>query len=286
VRFPNEAAARETVKRCILVKDVFELWGEGTNYEELHEDVPRRSQHIWKNFNNVSWKFVIHCFSGTCSLERRDKIMRSFQYMGIKGPIRLKNPEQEFHVMEEYIDDIEIKVRGISRPEEPRKIYLGRMIGKSCRDDMIKYDLKKRRYISTTSMDAELSLVTANMALAAPGKLFFDPFVGTGSFTVCASHFGAMTLGADIDGRSFRGKDSTKLGVLENYIQYGTKSRFVDVLTSDLTNTPFRRAGFLDGIVCDPPYGVREGLRVLGERKGKPAVNVIIDGVPAYLYVF
>jgi tRNA (guanine10-N2)-methyltransferase len=286
VRLPDNAAACATVKRCILVKDVFELWGQGTNYEDLHEDVRRRSQDVWKDYNNVSWKFVIHCFSGTRSVQKKGEIMRSFQYMGFKGPIRMKNPEQEFHVMEEYIDDVEASVCGVARIEEPRKIYLGRKIGQSCREDIIKYDLKKRRYISTTSMDAELSLVTANMALAAPGKLFFDPFVGTGSFTVCAAHFGALTLGADIDGRSFRGKDSSKLGVMENYIQYGTKSKFIDTLTSDLTNTPFRRTGFLDGIVCDPPYGVREGLRVLGERKGKPAVNVIIDGVPAYLYVF
>ena len=218
-------------------------------------------------------------------MEKKGEIMRSFKYMGFHGPIQMKNPDEEFHVMEEYIDDVEVAALGVSRIEEPRKIFLGRKLGISCREDIIKYDLKKRRYISTTSMDAELSLVTANMALAAPGKLFFDPFVGTGSFIVCAAHFGALTMGADIDGRSFRGKDRSKLGVFENFIQYKTESKFIDTLTSDLTNTPFRRSGFLDGIVCDPPYGVREGLRVLGERKGKPAVNVIIDGVPAYLYV-
>ncbi|CAG8020398.1 unnamed protein product [Penicillium salamii] len=283
VRFPDAAAAAATVKRSILAKDVFELWGQGTTYEELHEDIRQRSQHLWEEYSNVSWKFVFSCFSGTRSAEKKGELMRSFQYMGFRGPIRMKNPEQEFHVMEEYIDDIEVATLKVSRIEEPRKIYLGRKLATSCREDFIKYDLKKRRYISTTSMDAELSLVTANMALAAPGKLFFDPFVGTGSFIVCAAHFGALTMGADIDGRSFRGKDRSKLGVYENFIQYKTESKFIDTLTSDLTNTPFRRTGFLDGIVCDPPYGVREGLRVLGERKGKTPVNVIIDGVPAHL---
>ncbi|CAI7630807.1 unnamed protein product [Penicillium bialowiezense] len=283
VRFPDAAAACATIKRTILVKDVFELWGEGTNYEELHEDVHRRSEHLWKDYSDASWKFVIQCFSGTRSSEKKGEIMRSFQYMGFKGPIKMKEPDQKYYVMEEYVDDVEASKQGAARIEEPRKIFLGRKLANSCREDIIKYDLKKRRYISTTSMDAELSLVTANMALAAPGKLFFDPFVGTGSFIVCAAHFGALTMGADIDGRSFRGKDQGKLGVFENFTQYGTESKFIDTLTSDLTNTPFRRTGFLDGIVCDPPYGVREGLRVLGERKGKPAVNVIIDGVPAYL---
>lgn len=203
--------------------------------------------------------------------------------MGFKGPIRLTNPDEEFFVMEEYVDDVEVSSLGTKRTGDPRKIYLSRKVADSCREAVLKYDLKKRRYISTTSMDAELSLITANMALAAPGKLFFDPFVGTGSFIVAASHFGALTLGADIDGRSFRGKESGKLGIYENFDQYGIKSKFLDTFTSDLTNTPLRKTAVLDGIVCDPPYGVREGLRVLGNRRGKPAVNVIIDGVPAYL---
>ena len=286
MRLPDEAAARAVAKRSILVKDIFELWGEGTNYEELHADVRRRTQHRWNDYIAVPFKFTIDYFAGTRSLVQKGEIIRSFSYMGFKGPIRLKDPDEGFFVMEEYIDDVEVSKLGVSRTEDPRKIYLSRKIADSCREDVLKYDLKKRRYISTTSMDAELSLITANMALAAPGKLFFDPFVGTGSFIVAASHFGALTLGADIDGRSFRGKEKGKLGVYENFDQYGIKSKFIDTFTSDLTNTPLTRTAVLDGIVCDPPYGVREGLRVLGNRKGKPAVNVIIDGIPAYLYVF
>lgn len=38
------------------------------------------------------------------------------------------------------------------------------------------FDLKKRAYIGTTSMEAEVSLLMANQALAAPGKWVYDPF--------------------------------------------------------------------------------------------------------------
>ena len=34
-----------------------------------------------------------------------------------------------------------------------------------------------------------------------PGSLVFDPFVGTGSILVAAAHYGAHTMGADIDAR-------------------------------------------------------------------------------------
>lgn len=161
---------------------------------------------------------------------------------------------------------------------EPRNLYLGRWIGTSGRAAKTTYDLKKRAYISTTSMDAELALVTANMALAAPGKLFYDPFSGTGGFMVAGAHFGACVWGSDIDGRSIRGKGGkAKKDVVSNMVQYGLTSRYLDGFVADLTNSPMRgcrgpgedaaRGGWLDGIICDPPYGVREGLKVLGLKR-------------------
>jgi hypothetical protein len=38
------------------------------------------------------------------------------------------------------------------------------------------FDLKKRAYIGTTSMESEVSLLMANQALASSGKLVYDPF--------------------------------------------------------------------------------------------------------------
>lgn len=43
------------------------------------------------------------------------------------------------------------------------------------------FDVKKRAYYGTTSMEAEMSLLMANQAQSAPSKLIYDPFVGTGS---------------------------------------------------------------------------------------------------------
>lgn len=61
------------------------------------------------------------------------------------------------------------------------------------------FDVKKRAYFGNTSMEAEISLLMANQTQvcdssidvvmdqqltlwqAAPGKLMYDPFIGTGS---------------------------------------------------------------------------------------------------------
>ncbi|KAL4787258.1 hypothetical protein BJX76DRAFT_345739 [Aspergillus varians] len=291
VRLPNEEAARTLVSRSILAKDIFELWGQGTTYDDLHADVRRRTQHLWEQYKNVPFRFTVDSFAGKRSPTEKREIIQSFSYVEFEGPITLKNFEQDFWVLEQYYDSTHLPADAESQPQpllqglDPVKLYLGRWIAESGREIIGKYDLKKRKYISTTSMDAELSLVTANMAGAAPGKLFYDPFVGTGSFCVAAAHFGALTFGSDIDGRSFRGKEMEKwkmTGVQMNFKQYGISSNFGDLFTSDLTNTPLLDRQFLDGIVCDPPYGVREGLRVLGTRDGRRNEEVIIDGVPAH----
>ena len=176
----------------------------------------------------------------------------------------------------------------------PTQLYIGRYIATGGRAAKTTYDLKKRHYISTTSMDAELALITANIAQAAPGKLYYDPFMGTGGFPIACAHFGAIVWGSDIDGRSIKGtggpaftaaREEKKAGkvrkrdVAGNFTQYGLSGNYLGAVIGDLTNSPLRgcRAGgasaggkeiggWLDGIVCDPPYGIREGLKVLGSK--------------------
>jgi len=184
----------------------------------------------------------------------------------------MRDADVSFRVFEDYED----------KASTPKYTYFGRFVAASGRDAKTAYDLKKRHYISTTSMDAELALVTANIALAAPGKMFYDPFMGTGGFPLACAHFGAVVCGSDIDGRSIRGTGGSarkgqtgKMDVQGNFKQYGLESRYLGAFISDLTNTPLRvlehgnrtaKGGYLDGIVCDPPYGIREGLKVLGNR--------------------
>lgn len=204
----------------------------------------------------------------------------------------MKNPEEEFVVCEEFDHD-----DGVSGTA-PKQIYFGRLVARGGRDAVNTYSLKKRAYISTTSMDAELALLMANLALAAPGKMFYDPFVGTGSLVIACAHYGASVMGSDLDGRAVRGKGGR--GVGWSLGTYGLGGRWVDGFVGDVTFSPvrgadgvgvdgeegaWRRGGWLDGIVCDPPYGVREGLKVLGSRDGSGKEVVWIDGEMAHLYV-
>jgi tRNA (guanine10-N2)-methyltransferase len=221
--------------------------------------VKQDTPHRWPLYKDVSFKFDIESYQGSRSKSNRVALINSFSYLPFQGPIKMSHPDESFAVYDVWpFNSVPLGI------EKPEKIYFGRHLANSSRDSILKYDLKKREYISTTSMDSELSLVTANIALAGPGKLFYDPFAGTGSFPIACAHFGAVAWGSDIDGRSMRGQGEKSLP--GNFKQYGIQQHFGDCFAADLTHTPLRKARLWDGIVCDPPYGVREGLRVLGCR--------------------
>ncbi|KAI4129448.1 MAG: hypothetical protein LQ338_002229 [Usnochroma carphineum] len=271
VRLSNEDAARTLISRSILSKGIYELWGSGPTYDELHTDMHRRTSTLWHEYKSSSFKFEIHAYQATRSLAEQSDLINSFRYLGFDGPIRLKDPEQTFCIFEDCDWGV----------TEPKKVYFGRLIAGGSRGILDTYTLKKRKYLSTTSMDSELALVTANVTHAAPGKLFYDPFVGTGSFLIACAHFGASTMGSDIDGRAVRGKNG--LDISTNFRQYSLVDKHLDNFVADLTHAPLRTSRFLDGIICDPPYGVREGLKVLGSRDGSGKEIMYVNGEPAHL---
>ncbi|KAH8193723.1 hypothetical protein TruAng_012111 [Truncatella angustata] len=276
VELPSEEAARFLMSRSILAQSIHEHWGTGNTVAELHEDIKRRTSQLWTKYKTCSFKFFLDAYQGTRSNVKRRELFESLAFLEFEGEIKMKDYEQEFSLFEQW--DFQAVTRNLPAP---MKIHFGRFITKSVRDLIVRLDLKKRAYISTTSMDSELALVSANMALAGPGKLFYDPFVGTGSFPIACAQFGALAWGSDIDGRSIRG-ESVKKSLRGNFKQYGLEHLMGEMFACDLTNTPVRQARILDGIIADPPYGVREGLKVLGVRDPVKYHYVIEKGKAFY----
>ncbi|KAG8061196.1 hypothetical protein GUJ93_ZPchr0003g16917 [Zizania palustris] len=111
-------------------------------------------------------------------------------------------------------------------------------------------------------------VASASSGQARPGKLVYDPFVGTGSILVAAAHYGAMTMGADIDIRVVLDGHGPDCNIWSNFEQYKLPEPLC-VLRAD-NNVPPWRSGLkeiFDAIICDPPYGVRAGGRKSGGRK-------------------
>jgi tRNA (guanine10-N2)-methyltransferase len=233
-----------------------------------------RTQSRWITYETSSFRFTVDTFHSKRSTEEQRALIETFTYLGFRGPVSMSDADLDMCIFEEY-------ERGARLP---KRVHLARLVRPSGRRAATTFDLRKRCYISTTSMDAELALVTANLALARPGSLFYDPFMGTGGFPLACANFGAVALGSDIDGRSIRG--SRDRNVRTNFRQYGLESLQLDSFVCDLTNSPMRTGQFLDGIVCDPPYGVREGLKVLGSKSHNKELVLLHNGKPAHLYGF
>lgn len=158
-----------------------------------------------------------------------------------------------------------------------------------------KYDLRKRPYIGTTSMPPEESILMVNFAAVQQGSYVLDPFCGTGSLLVAASHCGGRTLGTDADGRAMRG--GTRKGAASPQLQQQRQLALGAYSEADLASlTPEERVlptmrtnfkvyglpapdcvrmnfstwqfswrrgggGVFDAVVTDPPYGIREPRR-------------------------
>lgn len=244
----------------------------------MHAYIKERIE-LFDEFRHSSFKFLVKSYGRAYSPSEQVEIINSFSYSDLSGPIRMKDPEVIFGVF-------------VDRSEDGKeRFYFGRYVGKSLRGKHIDaMDLKKREYLGTTSMDAELSLIMSNMGLVTAGSLVYDPFVGTGSFLYTCSYFGAFTLGSDIDGRQMRGKLKTSTAhrgpkyqptaldeslnqefpsIFTNVRQYSLSGLVLDCLVFDLAHHPLRSGFKLSAIVTDPPYGVRAGAKKLGAASPK-----------------
>ncbi|KAJ3365668.1 hypothetical protein GGF31_008473 [Allomyces arbusculus] len=262
VQLASDADAIKLVRRAILVKAIYALWEESSSYEALFDQIRRKPE---RNalYMTCSFKFVVETFNNSRALDYKVAVINRFAFMAFTGPIDLKNPDVTFGVLEDYD----------YKSDVPRHLYFGIQLGFGNRAAIDKFSLKKRTYLGTTSMDPQLSLIMGNLGLVRPGTLVYDPFVGTGSFLVTMAHFGAVTMGSDIDGRQIRGtgKGNARRGakpgsasVWSNVEQYGLQDRVVDCLVYDMAHHPLRAGELFDAIITDPPYGVRAGAKKIG----------------------
>ncbi|KAM7250599.1 hypothetical protein ACFE04_022482 [Oxalis oulophora] len=265
VNLPSEDLARKIATRSILVKGMYELWGEGSDYEELQESITSYpdEQKLPYLVPESTFKITVDTFGKATSMQEQNNRIQSLTYIPFKGRVNLKTPEHNFWLIE--TDDYG-ESNGLP-PVVGKRIFFGREVGCADRSLLPTYQLKSRTYLGPTAMDAEMAFLMANQAQATPGKLVFDPFVGTGSILVAAAHYGAMTMGADIDIRVVRDGKGNR-NVWSNFEQYGLPMP-VGLLRAD-NNLPPWRPGLkeiFDSIICDPPYGVRAGGRKSGGRK-------------------
>lgn len=274
VELPSENAAHQIASRSVGLRCCMELWAQAKTEEELHKNVQAYPYEIMKQYflPELSFKINVETFCNHYSQAEKVAKIESFNYLPLQGPVRLKNPDICLQLIEYYgLDSNHI-------PEKPYELFFGRWIADGQRDVITKLSLKTRKFIGNTSMDPQLSLYMANQALVQNGDLVLDPFVGTGSLLVAASHFGGFVLGSDIDFLMLHGKTRpTRIqkkkerdqdeSIRTNLYQYGRVSQYLDVVVADAALPLWRPTFKVDCIITDPPYGIREATERIGSTR-------------------
>uniref|UniRef100_A0A914C6L1 UPF0020 domain-containing protein n=1 Tax=Acrobeloides nanus TaxID=290746 RepID=A0A914C6L1_9BILA len=272
---PNHVA--QLLSRAISIKSVYEIILQGSDYGDICEQL-KISSEKFRVFDseNQSWALRIRPYGLKHDISQTNEMIDELvELLPLnKASVNLSNPSIEFSLIEDFSQN---------RNQKPVATYFGRFIGEGHRSWISKFSLKSRKYIGNSTMDPELALIQANLVMARPGAIVLDPFCGTGGLILPASHFGATTVGTEINyqiaraegvsARMGEGKLTANQSVLANFEQYGIADKFLGILIADASRHSLWRYGengIFDAITTDPPYGVREKGRKVGNKKRKP----------------
>jgi len=286
VRLPGEEEARAILDRSVSIKFGLELWAQGENSQQFLDHLKQFPVADRPELFGEEVKFKVQVETFNRKLANEEKVGRIEHLLDsgggalpFKGSVSLKNPDVTVAYLEVWGDQH-------NNPDTPDKLLLGRKIGEGRRESIRKLSIKTRKFIGNTTMDPELSLLMANMGQVSGGSLVLDPFVGTASLLIAAAEFGGLVLGADIDyltlhARSRPSRVGQKVRAVDesmaaNFHQYGLSSRYLGVVAGDSSRPPWREGPWLDAIITDPPYGIRETTYRVGTEKDLSSLPVTL----------
>mmetsp|Transcript_13769 Transcript_13769/g.23079 ORF Transcript_13769/g.23079 Transcript_13769/m.23079 type:complete len:300 (+) Transcript_13769:27-926(+) len=201
-RIDSIEMATEVAKRCVMIKNIHEVWGNGDSLEAALKKaktyVEENKAHVDRFMHNETFAVRVNGFGHTYSVQEQRKVMEPFLQLGWTAKVNLKNPKNIFWVFTDHgHQEGHFKTAGNS----PSKVWFCRQISEGMRSMGVlpRFSLKTRPFIGPTSTCAELAFLMANQGQVRNGSLVFDPFVGTASLLVASSYFGAFCVGMDRD---------------------------------------------------------------------------------------
>uniref|UniRef100_A0A7S1PXZ3 tRNA (guanine(10)-N(2))-methyltransferase n=1 Tax=Neobodo designis TaxID=312471 RepID=A0A7S1PXZ3_NEODS len=291
--------ARLMAERSVLIKSVLLPFVAGAgDIDSLAQKLVLAAEHSGEGLTALgpyvrspTFRYEVESIERKLTSDEKKAAVQRLQCVPHAGKVDLEDPEATvFRVLllHDSKRDLVGVFHGAVLSESRRNLFLDR------------FSLKARRYIGTTSMPPELTFLMANLARIRKNDLVVDPFAGTGATLLSAAFFGASTMGFDMDGRVLRGgaivgaqakqalaervatraKALQRMGVKgesdealpatfrQNFVDYGLPAADAARLNFSVACRAFapaiarhRNRGFLDAIVSDPPYGIREQQR-------------------------
>jgi tRNA (guanine10-N2)-methyltransferase len=293
ISVPDEASLVRLASRTVLAKSFIDVWASGDDWDSLAAQLLAYPRELAAPYLAEGTTFRVNVSSLGRSQSNEDRmgiIQKLEPLLPWCGKVNLKAAQHTFVCYADTPNFVgaDGTPNGIPLTEAPTRFYFGRMVAEGRRDLVGKYDLKKRNYIGTTSLDAELSLLMANLARVRPADLVYDPYCGTAGTLVAAAAFGARVLGCDLNLPALRGELRTRSGpsklkqdavqgIPHTFAAYGLPLPLGVIHGDSGAHLAFLRSppggsstesggsgggggggGLFDAIITDPPYGIRE----------------------------
>ncbi len=307
VQFPNADELTKVVHRCCLVRSAMDVWGDGNSLEDVHLQAlsSKKVDYYFggKNASENSWRVNFRRYGrmGDSGLDPKEKkiILSKFNTLlrSIDGKVALSEAKKKLMILEDWStfhQDIVIEKFSKGKGDtdldslyKPSRYLFGIKIAEGPPISS-SFEVRRRPYIGTTTMDAISSHLAANAAHVREDHFVLDPFCGTGSLLIAASFLGGYVIGSDIDGdclglvdrtnilsiersknANFRRKNKGQTGewnqlnesTSSNFKFYGLQQRLVSLVACSieewLTKDELKIMEF-DAIISDPPFGRRE----------------------------
>jgi len=283
----SETVIEAICSRSVMIKQVLRLWdysqtipelmskmvacGGETSYHQLQLD---EGEDVHKTF-----AMKIETFEHSVPGPRKEKLRADLPFKPcFTGGVSLRDPERLIMLILDFQHQhmgMQNTKTAFDMEEAINSVpcYIGVLLARGgMKAELVKYDLKSRLFIGPTTLDHALSLITCNLAKVTEKCVVLDPFVGTASLLIAASHFKACCFGSDIDIRVLKGdmyagkhKDNAKRDIIENFKAYQLQSPELVRIDNHMFSKhmqcddhPVVRE-FYDVIITDPPYGIRAG---------------------------
>jgi tRNA (guanine10-N2)-methyltransferase len=262
IRLESPEHASKLAQHCILVKSIFEVWGEGGGLEELNNSLAEYT--TTKKFTRFADSHPRDTFK--LALETRASATHALKQQYVRECLAIldkqwqlvnvssQNETQHVFWLIDYTADK--KKKHVSESDLAVSVmYFGRQVASGNRQ--LVSQCKQQPYRGPSSLNHELAVIMATLGHVTSGSVVMDPFVGTGTILLACALLGAgFVCGSDIDDHVVRGSGS--LNVFSNFTHFTLP--VPDIVLFDCTHNSLQRNRF-DAIVCDPPYGLRTNAR-------------------------
>ena len=266
---------RRIVERAVLVHAAYEVWATGSSLCEcaaITKSIMNDDPRMGPLQANTTWAANSYVF-GTKHGRRKevDTLPQKLSIFKIllrrlPGAVDLKAPAVRFVLLEDG---------DAAGEEELHKVWFTREVAEGSRGLTERLSLRRRPYVTTTSMEPKASLVMSNVAGLQLGEKVLDPMAGGGGLLLAAAQLGAgLTVGVDVN-------SSIDVSRVESNFHDLGLTPPADFIFGDVGDPNVQERlypwGPFDVLVADPPYGKRERGPVRAEGAIQEAVYTLYD---------